>query len=101
MIFILHPDGLQGHADRAASALRGAYRGLLVETARADAAVPPGWSADPVWDDLLIIMYDDPVSFPVMGNRFITTYRGKHSGQGALLPVALSDEPARLRPPEA
>jgi TIR domain len=97
MILILYQDSLHGHAEKAAADLRDCYHDLIVETAKADSSA--SWSATPEWDDLMIVMYDDPADFPADGSVFVAEYRKKRSAPGAILPVSLNKDPSKRRPP--
>jgi len=47
------------------------------------------WPADPSWDDLLLVLFNDGV-FPSPGVDYITKYLKKRGNTGQILPVAIS-----------
>ncbi len=98
MILILFQDGLKAQADKAAEDLQNAFHDLIIETCAANLAA--SWAATPAWDDLMIVMYADPVDFPASGSALVTEYRKKRPEFDAVLPVALSPDPTKRRPPE-
>lgn len=98
MILIIYQGGLSAQADGAAADLQEAYGDLIIEMREADSSIP--WAAPPAWDDLMIVMYDEPASFSKGASAFIAEYRKVRTAHDAVLPVALSSDPGKRRPPE-
>jgi hypothetical protein len=96
MIGILCENEAQLIAQAICGDLAQAYHGQLQVTI-IPAHEQTAWSTEPVWDDLLIVLYDTQ-HFPEMGKRFIQAYLDMSDARGYVLPVAL--HPQRQRPPE-
>jgi hypothetical protein len=94
MIVILCESDTQDTALAIARDLAEAYNNqLAVEIRIASPGI--GWSTEPSWDDLLIVLYK--ADFPQVGKTFIQGYLRTRDGEGFVLPVAINPE---YKPPE-
>lgn len=97
MLVVLHPDNFREMAQSMAGDLAAAYAGRL-ELALMSAESPRAWTAEPSWDDLLIVLFDS-ASFPDAGHQFIQAYLARPEQTRMILPVAV--ERQNQRPPRS